>query len=150
MPLIRYDTGDLAEAAGGPCACGRTLPSFGDVAGRYRRFAGLPAGTRQRVYALLGAFDEVPWEMLAFLRRYQIHQDRDNRFTLRVQTTGPIPDAFREHIGRAWEPVAGEPPCALAIVAVDAIGPSPGGKLLDFASDFYTDAFAAWSTGSPA
>ncbi len=26
MPLIRYDTGDLAEVAAGDCPCGRTLP----------------------------------------------------------------------------------------------------------------------------
>ncbi|HAJ75342.1 MAG TPA: hypothetical protein DCM64_02695 [Gammaproteobacteria bacterium] len=28
MPLIRYETGDLAKAVEGPCPCGRTLPSF--------------------------------------------------------------------------------------------------------------------------
>ena len=42
MPLIRYDTGDLAsQAASGPCSCGARSPSFGEIAGRYRRFAGL-------------------------------------------------------------------------------------------------------------
>ena len=33
-PMIRYDTGDLAMAVEGPCACGRTLPLMGRVAGR--------------------------------------------------------------------------------------------------------------------
>ena len=56
MPLIRYDTGDLAQAVEGPCPCGRTLPSFGEIAGRYRRFAGLPDHTRDRVRVLQRAF----------------------------------------------------------------------------------------------
>ena len=34
MPLIRYEIGDYAIAAQGPCRCGRTLPRIGEVAGR--------------------------------------------------------------------------------------------------------------------
>ena len=33
MPLLRYDADDLGTAVEGPCPCGRTLPSFGDVVG---------------------------------------------------------------------------------------------------------------------
>jgi phenylacetate-CoA ligase len=34
FPLIRYDTGDLAVPAAGPCACGRTLPVVRSLSGR--------------------------------------------------------------------------------------------------------------------
>ena len=34
MPLIRYEIGDYAIAAEGPCRCGRTLPLIGRIAGR--------------------------------------------------------------------------------------------------------------------
>ena len=34
MPIIRYDTGDLAEATTEPCACGRTLPVITRIWGR--------------------------------------------------------------------------------------------------------------------
>lgn len=34
MPLLRYDTGDLARAADGPCRCGRALPLLGRMEGR--------------------------------------------------------------------------------------------------------------------
>ncbi len=34
MPLIRYDTGDLAEIASQPCSCGRTLPTIKNIIGR--------------------------------------------------------------------------------------------------------------------
>lgn len=37
MPLLRYDAGDLAKAVAGSCPCGRTLPAFGEIIGRYRR-----------------------------------------------------------------------------------------------------------------
>jgi phenylacetate-CoA ligase len=139
MPLFRYDTGDLAEAVEGPCACGRTLPAFGEIAGRYRRYAGLPPMSRERVRALRDAIEATPPSGLAFLRRYQIHQDRENRFTVRLKTVTPIPDNFKEALLAAWAPVAGHPPMPLAIVEVDAIATSPSGKLLDFTSDFHTD-----------
>ena len=34
MPLIRYDTGDLAAAAAGVCECGNPLPFLGRIVGR--------------------------------------------------------------------------------------------------------------------
>lgn len=141
MPLIRYDTGDLAQPTVGPCACGRTLPSFGEIAGRYRRFAGLPAGTRGRFDAIQQAIDSCPPEELTFLRGYQVHQDRENRFTLRMRTVTPIPDAFRQRVVVAWGAVAGAPPLPLKIVEMDEIPRSPSGKVLDFVSDLHTDVY---------
>lgn len=140
MPLLRYDTGDLAEVVDGPCPCGRTLPSFGDIAGRYRSYAGLPPLSRERLRAVRAAVEGYPPELLAaFLRRYQLHQDRQDRFTLRLRSVAPVPEDFRQHVLRAWEPVLGTPPSPLAIVEVEEIASSPGGKLLDFVSDFHTD-----------
>ncbi len=34
MPIIRYDTGDLATMANAPCKCGRTLPLLKTIVGR--------------------------------------------------------------------------------------------------------------------
>ena len=34
VPLLRYDTGDLAVAAAGPCACGRSTQLLGRMEGR--------------------------------------------------------------------------------------------------------------------
>lgn len=140
MPLIRYDTGDLAEVTAGPCPCGRTLPSFGDIAGRFVRYAGLPAGTRERVRALRGAVENSSPELLAFLRRYQICQDRQNNFQLKLSTAAPIPEAFRTAVQRAWETIPGFPPTELTLVEVAEIPLSPSGKLLDFTSELYQDA----------
>ncbi len=148
QPLLRYDTGDLGEAVDGPCPCGRTLPSFGDIACRYRSYAGLPAGSRERVRAVRNAVEDYPPEGLTFLRRYQLHQDLRDRFTLRLRTVSPVPEEFRQHVLRAWEPVRGTAP--LAIVEVDEIAAAPSGKLIDFLSDFHTDWSMALRPGAQA
>ena len=44
-PLIRYDIGDYAEV-GGPCSCGRTLPTLRRVLGRKRNLLMKADGTR--------------------------------------------------------------------------------------------------------
>lgn len=44
MPLIRYQTGDLAVLDEGPCACGRTLPRLAQVIGRTNSVIALPNG----------------------------------------------------------------------------------------------------------
>jgi phenylacetate-CoA ligase len=150
MPLIRYDTGDLAQAVDGPCACGRTLPSFGEIAGRYRRFAGLPDHTRDRVRVLQRAFARCPLEELLVVRQFQIHQHRDQHFELRLQTTGPIPESLRQHFLRAWSEAAIEPLVALELRRVDGVCRSPGGKVLDFTSDLYPDNAAAGPPWHPA
>jgi len=136
MPLIRYDTGDLAEVAEGECPCGRTQPFFAEIAGRYRRYAGLPEGTRERVRAIRHAIEKMPLEAMAFLRRYQLHQDRENRFTLRLKTASPAPETFRRRIHEAWATTGGAP---LTIMEMDEISASHAGKLLDFVSDLHRD-----------
>ncbi len=137
MPLIRYDTGDIAQAVEGPCSCGRTLPSFGEIAGRFRRYAGLPEGTRQRVSVLGDALAAMPRELTRTLRRHQIYQDRNNRFAVRVQTTGPLPPEFASRLQEAWARVAEGLP--LTVSGGEPITESPGGKVLDFDSEFYAE-----------
>jgi len=59
MPFLRYDTGDLAIAGLGPCACGRSLPTLQSLEGRAQGTFTLASGailtTRQLVDALVGA-----------------------------------------------------------------------------------------------
>lgn len=136
MPLIRYDSGDLAEAVGGECACGRTLPSFGDIVGRYSRVAYLRPGTIGQMLALRDAVEQMPAELSRDLREFQIHQFRDQRFELRLVARAPLPDGFTDRVRTIWAAasVAGEP--KLTISYVDAIARSPGGKFQVFTSDF--------------
>jgi phenylacetate-coenzyme A ligase PaaK-like adenylate-forming protein len=139
MPLVRYDTDDAAMWMQGPCPCGRTLPSFGRLAGRLRRFAVLPEGTRPRVNVLLETIESAPPAMLANLRRYQIHQHRDGRFELRVQVAAALPDEFGKLMRDVWRQHGFESQGPLEIVTVDDIPLGPSGKRQDFTSDFYDD-----------
>jgi phenylacetate-CoA ligase len=135
MPLIRYDTGDLAEAVAGPCPCGRTLPAFGEIAGRYSRIAWLPEGTLGRVATLRAALETMPPETARNLRQFQVHQFRDGRYALRLVAAGPLPEAFAARVRREWV-AAGGAEGALDIVLVGEIPRAPGGKFQDFTSDF--------------
>ncbi len=136
MPLLRYDTGDLAKAVDSDCPCGRTMPAFGDVTGRYSRIAFLPEGTLGLVGTLSTAIGEMPFEHAHGLRQIQIHQYRDNRFELRVAATGPLQPVFAQIVHTAWAlaNVADRHP--LDIVQVREIPRPPGGKFQLFTSDF--------------
>jgi len=136
MPLIRYDSDDMARSVSGPCPCGRTLPSFGEVEGRYSRIAYLPAGTLGLVGAVRGALEDMPAELSTNLRRFQMHQFKDNSFELRLAVAAPLPAAFAACIRAAWDKAAAENPAALSIVEVAAIQRGRGGKFHDFTSDF--------------
>ena len=137
MPLLRYDTGDLAEATGGPCPCGRTLPTFGTVAGRYSRRAFVPEGTFAHVLAVMDALAEIPLHLSKGLRQYQVHQFRDGSFELRLVAVSPLPAEFSERIKRAWRAAVRTGAVELRIREVDEIPRPPGGKFQDFTSDFF-------------
>ncbi len=136
MPLIRYDTDDMAVAVDGPCPCGHGLSTFGELSGRYSRIAYLPANTLAYVGALREALERVPDELTVHLRQYQIHQYRDDRFELRLRTTAPMPAAFDACIDQAWREAVGDSRLPLTIERVDEIERSLGGKFLDFTSDY--------------
>lgn len=136
MPLIRYDTDDVAEAVDGPCPCGRSLPAFGELSGRYSRIAYLPDHTLAYVGALREALEQTPDELTVHMRQYQIHQYRDNHFELRLRTIGPMPAGFEMRIDQAWRDAVGESRLPLTITRVEEIERSPGGKFLDFTSDY--------------
>ena len=58
MPLIRYEIGDFAEV-GGPCACGRGLPTLRRILGRTRNMLTLPNGERRWPALGVAAFREI-------------------------------------------------------------------------------------------
>ncbi len=136
MPLIRYDTDDVAEAVQGPCPCGRTLPAFGRIVGRYSRIAYLPEGTLGYVGALRDALENMPLALARDLRQFQVHQFRDGRFELRLRAVAPLPPQFGERLAAAWQAATGGRDLPLSIVEVDSIARPPSGKYQDFTSDF--------------
>ncbi len=138
MPLLRYDTDDTAIAYTDPCPCGRTLPSFGQIAGRYRRYLHLPEGTIDSLDCAMSAIETMPQELIRPLRQYQLHQYRDGRFELRVKVAAPLSPGFNRYIQDAWQ--AAEMKTALTVVEVDQIERSQGGKSQYITSDFFPTA----------
>lgn len=136
MPLLRYDTGDLAEAVSGECPCGRTLPAFSEIIGRYSRIAFLPDGTLGLVDVLRSAVEAMPIELARELRQFQIHQFRDSGFELRLAVRAPLPAGFATRVRAAWGENAATGGQPLAIIEVKEIARLPGGKFQVFTSDF--------------
>ncbi|MCK5505257.1 MAG: phenylacetate--CoA ligase family protein, partial [Thermodesulfovibrionia bacterium] len=98
MPLIRYDTGDWAEVEAIPCPCGRTLPSFGKVHGRYTNILSLPDGSYDYYAACYGTLDDMPYELIKNLKQYQMHLFGDGSFELRLAVREKLPAAFEQKI----------------------------------------------------
>jgi len=137
MPLIRYDTGDLAEAVEGPCPCGRTLPSFGMVHGRYNSIVSLPDGYWNYWMAFVGKFFSMPSDLMKHVRQFQMHLYRDSTFELRLALKPGRPEALIEYVKSAWKPDTQTPP-PMRIIEVDEIDQPVNGKFQVFTSDYLT------------
>ncbi len=138
MPLIRYDTGDLAELAVGPCPCGRTLPAFTAIHGRYRRLALQPKDSWAYWIAIQRALSPslIATELLAPIRQYQLHQYRNQSYELRIRASGVLSQAFHHHIQQFWAQATEEPSHPLAIVQMQEIPWGRALKFENFTSDF--------------
>jgi len=92
MPFLRYDTGDLAIAATGPCPCGRPLPRLASIEGRLRTSILLNDGqiltTRAIVDHLAGVLR---------LNEYRLHQEITGRFRLELSRAATLADETHGH-----------------------------------------------------
>lgn len=139
MPLIRYDTGDIAQALDAPCACGRTLPSFGQILGRRSRTAPLPPEIISVADTVLEAMEKLPEELSRNLQMYQLYHFRDGDFELRIVAVDSLPPAFAEHILSIWRAATVSNPAKLRIANVESIRPAPSEKFFHFDSDLLSN-----------
>ncbi len=85
MPLLRYDTGDIAEATGEEaCPCGRGLPLLGRVHGRASDFITAPDGR-----LIHGEFFTHLFYGRTGVRQFAVEQDEAGALTLLVAGEGP-------------------------------------------------------------
>jgi len=139
MPLIRYDSGDLAVQPADPCPCGRTLPSFTGLVGRYVNFSALPAGTLHCVMAVREALEQAPIAITQGMRQYQLQQSKDGTIELRVVARQQLTAEFRAYVGAAFDAVAPGSSLRFRVVQWPEIAPGPGGKFQDFVSDYFPE-----------
>ncbi len=138
MPLLRYDTGDLAVVADGPCPCGRTLPAFADLSGRTLHLATLPPDTYRRREVLHATLEQLPPEAWRGLRQYQIRHARDESFTLLLAGPRPPSPALESRVRRDWdEHCAG---VTLHIASCEFIPDAANGKFQEFVSEYWAPA----------
>ena len=128
MPFIRYDIGDLAVAAEGPCSCGSSLPRLAAILGRQRNIFTFSDGSQYS-----------PWSWRLIFRQHieaaqlQMVQTAPDFIELRYvpRDGADAPDdAAIEQIGRK----AIHPNVTVRPVAVAAIERHPSGKIEDCVS----------------
>jgi phenylacetate-CoA ligase len=128
-PFIRYDIGDTAMAALGPCSCGRSLPVISQVLGRTRNAFVFKDGKR----VWLRIWDEKAIQACVPCRELQMVQLDHEKFELRYVPDGSnrVPDRagldtfVREKL---------HPSAKVALVPMETIPRGPGGKLDPFIS----------------
>ncbi len=126
MPLIRYDTGDLAVAGSAGCACGRGFPLFGPIQGRSQECLSTPSG-KLISPVILGQYLFVHKDNLDAVSHYQlVRQDR----TRACFTVVPAPGwsrQRREQLQRDLNELLGSE-MDVTIETVSEIPREPSGK----------------------
>ena len=103
MPLVRYDTGDLAVAGGeGSCPCGCRFATLARIEGRVVDCLRLANGESLSPYAVTLAMEEVEG-----IARYRVIQETLTRFLVAVEPEGEAGGALAEAVRHALCAVLG-------------------------------------------
>ncbi|TDI29998.1 MAG: phenylacetate--CoA ligase family protein [Acidobacteria bacterium] len=139
MPLVRYDTGDVAEAAAdGACACGRGLPMVGRVHGRVGDFVMTPDGRMIHGEFFTHLFYGCRW-----VRGFTLTQDAEGGLVLAVTGDGDGLEAEMREVVATMTRRLGDG-VHLEVRHVSDLPPGPSGK-----RRFVSSALAArrWADG---
>ncbi len=120
MPLIRYETGDLAILSAESCHCGLELPFFERVEGRSVETVYDPRGGRISPYAISCSMQD-----LSDILQFQFIQEGKDSYTMKLRTL----KSFAQHgmIRERLMKILGED-ARLKIDHVSSIPPLPSGK----------------------
>jgi phenylacetate-CoA ligase len=140
MPLIRYDTGDIADVPDpGRCDCGRGLPVIGRIHGRASDFVAAPDGR-----LVHGEFFTHLFYGRDCVRAFALQQDTAGDLILSVAGEGEglevqiaeVVEAIHQHLGRQVR---------LSVRLVPRVEPGASGKHCFVRSDA---AAARWAAGA--
>ncbi len=123
MPFIRYEVGDRAVPAAGPCPCGRTYPRLETVAGRIADYLRTLDGRLVSGISLTENFAT----LIPGVEQVQIIQDRRDHLRLRLVLAPDFGGAGRARIASLVRERFGEG-MAYDIEPVDRIAPEASGK----------------------
>jgi phenylacetate-CoA ligase len=126
-PLIRYELGDYAEAAG-DCPCGRTLPALKRIIGRRRNLMMTPDGRHFWPTVRARAIQQI-----VKVRAHQFRQIAPDAIEVWLAAESAVTPEQESELRKAL--LAGLPaPFRLSFHYVDAFPPHPGGKHEEFVS----------------
>ncbi|NLZ28489.1 MAG: phenylacetate--CoA ligase family protein [Firmicutes bacterium] len=120
MPLIRYETGDLAILSAASCPCGLELPFFERVEGRSVETVYDPQGGRISPYAISCSMQD-----LSDILQFQFIQEGEDSYTMKLRTLKDF--AQQGMVRERLLKILGEG-ARLKIDYVSSIPPLPSGK----------------------
>jgi phenylacetate-CoA ligase len=125
MPLLRYEIGDYAIAATGPCKCGRGLPALERVVGRSVNLFRLRHDKLLSPWILMGAVRD-----RLELRQYQIVQEAIDRFRIKLVVDQPWSPEQERLLREDFSKIIGSE-IELHLERVDEIDRTPGRKFMN-------------------
>jgi phenylacetate-CoA ligase len=124
MPLIRYRLADLVTRGSDQCACGQPFSTIRAIQGRMNDYFSLPDGRRVHPYRIL---ERLLPEGDAWIRQFQLLQDRPDRIVMQVVPARPATPELRERIAQSIAPLLGAG-IEFQVCIVEAIPPERSGK----------------------
>lgn len=124
-PLWRYDIGDYAEV-GGPCPCGRTLPTLASIRGRERNMVVIDGEPR---WPLVGFHQ---YRDIAPVMQYQLVQKTTEHIEARFVVATPVTPAQESALGDTIRRALGHDFIITFVYYPDRIPLPPSGKFEEF------------------
>ncbi|HLX37188.1 MAG TPA: AMP-binding protein [Candidatus Binataceae bacterium] len=124
MPLIRYEIGDWAVAAEGPCRCGRTLPRIGKIGGRDINLFVDRAGKPYTPWPLFR-----PLLVREWITQNQIAQCEVERFVVRYVGDRTLTSDDEAEFHRHFESIL-HTPVTIGFERMETIPRAPSGKFM--------------------
>ena len=124
MPFIRYRLADVVTRGSERCSCGLPFSSIGRIQGRMIDYFTLPDGRRVHPYKIL---ENLLPPGDAWIRQYQLQQDRPNRIVMQVVSGRPVTPELHQHIAQSVAPILGSG-VEFQVRMVESIPFEPGGK----------------------
>ena len=123
MPFIRYQNGDLATSAAGPCACGRGLPRLARVDGRK-----LDAIRTRAGHILPGEFFPHMLKDVRGIRRFQVVQRTLDALDISIVRGAEFDESGLDYARREIAKVIGGDAVEIRFHFVDDIATGANGK----------------------
>jgi phenylacetate-CoA ligase len=131
MPIIRYDSGDLAREGSGICNCERGLPTIEGLVGRIGSMVNLPDGRSIHSITFFKIFKAAESVAEGSIREFQVRLYPPDRFEIFIIPDINFNDEVLEYLRYRLEGALGKG-SKLDFKLIDEIAPTKDGKFEKF------------------